>query len=99
MTKKVRKEFDHEFKLGAVALVAEGRPMTQVAKNLGIGLSTLHKWVKAHKDHGAKEAFPGSGKLRSEDEEVRRLREEVRLLRMERDLLKKTMGYFVERPK
>jgi len=99
MTTKVRREFDREFKLGAVALVAEGRPMTRVAKDLGIGLSTLHKWVRAHNDHGSKEAFPGSGNLRPDDEEIRRLREEVRLLRMERDLLKKTMGYFVERPK
>lgn len=100
MKTKVRKEFDREFKIGAVALVVnEGKSMTQVAKDLGIGLSTLHKWVKAHKAHGAKDAFPGSGKLRPEDEELRRLREEVRLLRMERDLLKKTMGYFVERPK
>ena len=33
MTTKARKEFDREFKLGAVALVAEGRPMTLVAKS------------------------------------------------------------------
>ena len=37
--------------------------------------------------------------FKPQDEELRRLREENRILRMERDLLKKTMGCFVERPK
>jgi transposase len=100
MTIKGRKQFDRIFKLGAVALVLEqGRTQAQVAKDLGIGLSTLHKWLKDYRDSGSQDAFPGSGNLRPEDEEVRQLREENRLLRMERDLLKKTMGYFVERPK
>lgn len=95
-----RKEFDREFKLGAIALVLEKhQSVSQVASDLGIGESTLHKWLKAHKDHGPKDAFPGSGKLRPEDEELRRLREELRITRLERDLLKKTMGCFVERLK
>jgi transposase len=40
------------------------------------------------------EAFRGNGKLTSEGEELRRLREENRRLKMERDILKKATAFF-----
>jgi transposase len=100
MTKSnASKRYDREFKLGAVKLVLEeGRSYAQVAEALGASEPSVRQWVAAYKrDQG--EAFPGSGKLTAQDEEIRRLKEENRILRMERDLLKKTMGCFVERPK
>ena len=93
------KRYDREFKLGAVKLVLEeGKPARAVARDLGVSEPAVRQWVSAAKrDKG--DAFPGSGKLTPQDEELKRLREENRVLRMERDLLKKTMCYFVERPK
>jgi len=90
------KRYDREFKEGAVKLVTkEGRSAALVASELGVGESTLHKWIKASAAHG-KDAFPGSGHMRPDDAELKRLREEVRILRIERDILKKTLPLFME---
>lgn len=100
MTKSnASKRYDREFKLGAVKLVVEeGKSVSEVVESLGVSEPSLRQWVKKYRlDKG--DSFPGSGKLSPQDEEIRRLKEENRILRMERDLLKKTMGCFVERPK
>jgi transposase len=88
-----KKKFDKEFKINAVQLVEDGLSITQASRDLGIGLSTLQRWVREIKTQG-KKAFPGSGKLRQEDEQTRQLRREVEILRRERDILKKALGIF-----
>ncbi len=67
--------------------------MSEVARNIGVGLSTLHNWVKqADVDAGA----GGAGSLTTEEQaELRRLRKENRTLRMEREILKKATAFFV----
>ena len=43
-----RRKFDQDFNEGAVRLVREtGRPVAQVAKDLGINEGTLGNWVNA----------------------------------------------------
>ena len=93
------KRYDREFKLGAVKLVVEeGKRPADVAAALGASEPSVRQWVQAFKrDQGG--AFPGSGKLAPQDEELRRLKEELRVTRMERDILKKTIAYLAERPK
>ena len=45
------RKFSPEFKDEAVCLVLEqGVSVTQAAADLGIGLSTLQKWVRAHRE-------------------------------------------------
>ena len=45
---EIRRKFDQDFKEGAVRLVREtGRPVAQVAKDLGINEGTLGNWVNA----------------------------------------------------
>jgi transposase len=96
MKKKAQKRYDREFKLGAVRLVVEeGKSIAQVANDLGISDKSLYTWVAQFKAD-AEASFPGSGKLKPQDDELKRLREEVRILRMERDLLKKTLPLFME---
>ena len=42
-----RRRFDPEFREGAVRIVKEtGKPVAQVARDLGISPYTLHNWVK-----------------------------------------------------
>ena len=93
MAKKVHTK---EFKLGAVKMVVEQEMrVSQVARDLGIASSSVSTWVNNYKKHGGG-AFPGKGFLAPQDQEKRDLEKQVRRLTMERDLLKKTMGLFVE---
>lgn len=79
-----RRRFDPEFREGAVRIVQEtGKPIAQVARELGINEGTLGNWVA--KDRRARDG--GGGVLsESEREELVRLRREVAELAMERVL-------------
>src|SRR5918998_4572979 len=69
---ETRRKFDKEFKEGAVRIVREpGKPIAQVARELGINEGTLGNWVA--KDRRARQG--GDGRLiESERAELNRLR-------------------------
>ena len=91
-----QKSFTKEFKLGAIKLaLEEGKSQAKVAKDLGIGYSTLAHWIQDYKNNKA-EAFPGKGNLLPWDQEKRELERKLRRAEMERDLLKKTIAFFAE---
>jgi transposase len=93
MTRSYRK-FDEDFKQGAVRLVFEtGKPIAQVARELGVNEGTLGNWVvKARRDRD------GGNAALSEDEraELARLRRENSELRMQRDVLKRSVALWVD---
>ena len=94
-----RRSFSREFKLEAVHLMTEGGlSVAQAARDLGIRESVLGRWKKQLAKDPA-EAFPGKGHLKTQDEELRRLRRENEILRQERDILKKAVGIFSRVPK
>jgi transposase len=85
---EIRRKFDEQFREGAVRIVQEtGKPIAQVARELGINEGTLGNWVA--KDRRARDS--GDGKLseseRAERAELARLRKENAELAMERDVL------------
>jgi transposase len=89
-----RKYYDLQFKEAAVKLVREkGMSQGQVARDLGVTQTTICNWVREAELHG-KNAFPGKGKLRPHDEEIRRLQRELERVKMERDILKKAITFF-----
>lgn len=93
------KRFDQQFKEEAVRLVLDlERPVVAVARELGIHENTLYKWLDQYKKH-KENAFPGSGNLRPEDEENRRLRKMVADLQEENAILKKATAIFAKHQK
>jgi transposase len=88
-----RKKYDREFREGAIRIVEEtGKPIAQVARDLGVNEGTLGNWVQR-----AREAREGRGELSKDDyEELKRLRAENAELRMERDVLKRSVVLWVK---
>ena len=91
---ETRRKFDQDFREGAVRLVREtGKPIAQVARDLGINEGTLGNWVNQAKAAAGR----GSGGLsESEREELARLRRENAELAMERDVLKRSVALWVK---
>src|SRR3954471_24741224 len=92
---EIRKKYDREFREGAVRIVEEtNKPIAQVARDLGVNEGTLGNWVAR-----AREARDGTAGLSTGDiEELKRLRAENAELRMERDVLKRSVVLWVNRP-
>ena len=90
---ETRKKYDREFREGAVQIVEEtGKPIAQVARDLGINEGTLGNWVQR-----ARAEREDRGELtESNVAELKRLREEVAELRMERDVLKRSVVLWVK---
>ena len=87
---EARRKFDQDFREGAVRLVREtGKPIAQVARDLGINEGTLGNWVNADR----RRRGDGTGVL-DEDErtELARARKENAELAMERDVLKHSVA-------
>ena len=84
---ETRRQFDQQFRAGAVRIVREtGKPIVQVAKDLGINPGTSANWVK--RDRVA--SGPSDSRLaESERERVARAAlGRTPSLAMERDVLK-----------
>lgn len=95
-----RRQFSREFKAEAVKLIKTStKPLNQVARELGVRSDTLRNWVQQMEGRAglsAEDVFPGNGKRKSQDEELRQLRRENEQLRQERDFLKKAAAYFAK---
>jgi len=60
--------FTPEYKKEIIKLVTEGRKKVSVlAKDIGVTSTSIRRWIKEYSEYG-KDAFPGKGKLRPEDE-------------------------------
>jgi transposase len=88
-----RRQFTAEFKRDAVELVrTTGRPIAEIARELGIYDSTLGNWVRQDRiDRGEQEGLTTEERAR-----LRQLEAENSKLRMEHDLLKRTVAFWVK---
>ena len=99
MSQGKRRKYDREFKIEAVKLVTEGgRAVAEAARNLGIHENLLYKWRKKYTEDIA-HAFPGKGRLKPAEEELRRTKRELANVTQERDILKKALAIFSKEPK
>ena len=90
-----QQRFTKEFEDEAVRLVrTSGRTKREIAGDLGIGLSTLTRWLAHSRDRQIDtpdRVAPGEDVAA----ELKRLRRENEILRQERDILKKATAFFV----
>jgi transposase len=89
---EMRRKFDQDFREGAVRLVREtGKPIAQVARELGVNEGTLGNWVGADRRREA-----GGGELSADERaELARLRKECAELRMRCDVLRRSLVLWV----
>lgn len=94
-----RRRFTAEFKREAVQMVLSGQHgLAEVARDLDLRPDMLRRWRQRYLED-PRQAFPGNGRMKPEDEELRQLRRELHRLREERAILKKALAIFSEIPR
>jgi transposase len=99
-----RRSFTDEYKAEAVAFVIEGgRPVAEVARNIGVHEMTLGKWVKKERDAQASSVPADVPVNESERLELIRLRDELKdanaknaELQMQVEFAKKVATWFAK---
>jgi transposase-like protein len=88
-----RRQFSPQYKAEAVQMViSTGRPVAEVARDLGIHYGTLGNWVNGwRREHPEPDQQSLSPVERAR---VKELEDEVRRLRMENEFLKKAAAFF-----
>jgi transposase len=92
------REYSKEFKLEAIRLAKESGSVGRAAKDLGIAPQSLYAWI-SQENEDKEQAFPGKGRLKPDDEELRKLRLENRQLKEINEILKKATKYFARESK
>jgi len=89
MSKPKKANFSPEFRLETAQLVVDnGRTLTDVANTMGVGYSTLGKWVKQLKEE-RKGIKPKATPMTAEQIEIRALKKRIEQIELEKDILKK----------
>ena len=93
MPATTRRPFTDAFKFEAVRLTREsGRPVAQVARELGISDNVLYRW-RTEQRHVESQCRTRQA-VRAEQDELTRLKRENEMLRKERDFLKRAAACF-----
>ena len=99
LSKRTVRSYDKEFKRNAVKLYfSSGKSYGKLADDLGIPMATLVGWVNNGKHH-AEHIADTSSERQDELTELKRLRKELMEVKEERDILKKAVAIFSEKPK
>ena len=91
-----RRSYNAAYKAEAVRLAVERDNVTSVARDLGIGSTTLQRWVDLSMEH-PENPCPGTGNAR--DAEMQRIMRENRSLKEDNEILKKAVGIFTNAQK
>jgi transposase len=92
-----RRRWSPEFKRDAVALVrSSGRPISEIARELGCGESSLGYWLTKDRQSRAAADPERFAAEQAESEEIKRLRRRVAELEVEREILKRSAAWWVK---
>jgi len=92
-----RRRWSPEFKRDAVALVrSSGRPISDIARELGCGESSLGYWLAKDRQSRAATDPERFAAEQAESEEIKRLRRRVAELEVEREILKRSAAWWVK---
>jgi transposase-like protein len=86
------RRYDREFKQQAVALIQNGRPLSEVARDLNVSVWSLRRWenlLARGNSLGEPKTLAAESPLQRE---LRHLRQENDYLRCQRDILKKALA-------
>ena len=103
MKMKSRHRYTDEFKTQAVELAELGKPVSEVAADLGISSDLIYRWRRESpqlSQEGSQVSGPVSDPAKAD--ELRKLRREVAHLKMENDILKKAaiiLGTTIPQPR
>ena len=90
--KRTRRRFTAEFKALAVTrLLESGKPLSEVATELGVGSGQLSTWRTEHLAAGSAKALAAR---KAEQAETQRLKREVKRLEEEVEILRKAAAFF-----
>ena len=99
MEEKRQRQYDAEFKKEVLKMTMEGKPIVEVARDLGISPERIYKWRRDEKLRIGAVAFASAGgKALTPEEELRALRQEFETTKRERDILKKALAIFSKEP-
>ncbi len=90
------KRFDSEFKKDIVKLYINGeRTCPSLAEELGLHENTIYKWIQQYKAD-PEQSFPGSGNLKPDADELRKVQRRIKELENEVAILKQAAVYFAK---
>ena len=93
-----RRHFTEEFKREAVKLARQpGASVAAIARDLGIGANLLGRWAREQASMAG--AVRVNKQSTPSPDEFERMRRELAKVKMERDILKKALGFFAAEPK
>lgn len=93
-----RRRFTEEFKQEAVKLAnQQGMSKVSIARDLGINANMLARWMRERQDEAGQPVR--SKEASNTPAEFERMRRELAKVKMERDILKKALGFFAADPK
>ena len=107
MEEKRQRQYDAEFKKEVLKMTMEGKPIVDVARDLGISPERIYKWRRDERLRIGAVAFASAGgKALTPEEELRALppdpcglrRQELETTKRERDILKKALAIFSKEP-
>ena len=91
-----RQRYDAEFKKEIAQVYLDGRRSApSLASELGVHVNTIYKWGEQYRID-PEHAFPGSGHMKPDEEELAKARRRIRELEEEVEILKKAAAYFAK---